>query len=109
MRPKTSESGIFSTNRKRPVSTSMLTRMLVPNPKNAFQSPAVHKAGRFISDAVAVIIYSYRSGTRLQIARRAFALRQTVKEKPDIRSRIVEVHDDSSLGTSGFMANKLRT
>jgi hypothetical protein len=39
----------------------------------------------------------------------AFALRQTVKEKPDIRSRIVEVHDDSSLETSGFMAKKLRT
>jgi hypothetical protein len=50
---------------------------LVPNPKNAFQSPAVHKAGRFISDAVAVIICSYRSGTRSQIARRAFARRQT--------------------------------
>jgi len=109
MRPKTSESGIFNTNRNKPVSTSILTRILVPNPKNAFQSPAVHKAGRFISDAVAVIICSYRSGTRLQITRRAFALRQAVKEKPDIRSRIVEVHDDSSLETSGFMAKKLRT
>jgi hypothetical protein len=40
--------------------------MLVPNPKNAFQSPAVHRAGRFISDAVAVIICSYRSETRFQ-------------------------------------------
>jgi hypothetical protein len=59
MRPKTSESGIFNTNRNKPVSTSILTRILVPNPKNAFQSPAVHKAGRFISDAVAVIICSY--------------------------------------------------
>src|SRR5215470_4105541 len=96
MRPKTSGSGIFNTNRNKPVSTSILTRILVPNPKNAFQSPAVHKAGRFISDAVAVITCSYRSGTRFQIARRAFALRQTVKEKPDIRSRIVEVHDDPS-------------
>src|SRR6478672_6824773 len=88
MRPKTSESGIFNTNRNKPVSTSMLTRILVPNPKNAFQSPAVHKAGRFISDAVADIICSYRSGTRFQIARGAFAPRQIVKEKPDIRSRI---------------------
>src|SRR5256886_9035552 len=104
MRPKTSESGIFNTNRNKPVRTSIWTRLLVPNPKNAFQSPAVHKAGRFISDAVAVIICSYRSGTRLQITRRGFALRQAVKEKPDIRSRIVEVHDDSSLETSGFMA-----
>jgi hypothetical protein len=41
----TSESGIFSTNRNSPVSTSMLTRMLVPKPKNAFQSPGVHKTG----------------------------------------------------------------
>src|SRR3954467_6765283 len=45
MRPNTSESGIFSTKRNRPVSTSMLTRMLVPKPKNAFQSPDVHNAG----------------------------------------------------------------
>src|SRR5262249_24158835 len=46
MRPNTSESGILSTKRKRPVSTSMLTRMLVPNPKNAFQSPGVQIAPR---------------------------------------------------------------
>src|SRR5580692_5676757 len=45
MRPNTSVSGIFSTNRNRPVSTSMLTRILVPNPKKAFQSPGVHSAG----------------------------------------------------------------
>ena len=45
MRPNTSESGIFSTNRNRPVSTSMLTRILVPKPKKAFQSPGVHNAG----------------------------------------------------------------
>src|SRR4051812_25219811 len=50
MRPNTSESGIFSTNRNRPVSTSMLTRMLVPKPKNAFQSPGVHNAGRYVVD-----------------------------------------------------------
>ena len=45
MRPNTSESGIFSTKRNSPVSTSMLTRMLVPKPNSAFQSPGVHKAG----------------------------------------------------------------
>src|SRR5689334_1712310 len=45
MRPNTRLSGIFSTKRKRPVSTSMLTRMLVPKPKNAFQSPDVQSAG----------------------------------------------------------------
>ena len=45
MRPNTSESGIFSTKRNSPVSTSMLTRMLVPKPNSAFQSPGVHNAG----------------------------------------------------------------
>ncbi len=45
MRPNTRLSGIFSTKRSSPVSTSMLTRMLVPNPKNAFQSPGVHNTG----------------------------------------------------------------
>ena len=45
MRPNTSESGIFSTKRSSPVSTSMLTRMLVPKPKKAFQSVAVHNTG----------------------------------------------------------------
>ena len=45
MRPNTSASGIFSTKRNSPVSTSMLTRMLVPKPKNAFQSPGVQIAG----------------------------------------------------------------
>jgi hypothetical protein len=58
MRPNTSESGIFSTKRSSPVSTSMLTRMLVPNPKNAFQSPEVHKVGVLVSDAVDVIARS---------------------------------------------------
>src|ERR1043165_6449213 len=45
MRPNTTESGIFKTNRNRPVSTNMLTRMLVPKPKKAFQSVAVHSTG----------------------------------------------------------------
>src|SRR5882672_5030011 len=45
MRPNTIPSGIFSTKRSRPVSTSILTRMLVPKPKKAFQSPGVHKVG----------------------------------------------------------------
>src|ERR1700687_5778192 len=64
MRPNTSESGIFSTKRNSPVSTSMLTRMLVPNPKNAFQSPGVHKVGRVVPDVIAVITRSYRSRVR---------------------------------------------
>ena len=45
MRPNTSASGIFSTKRNSPVSTSMLTRMLVPKPKKAFQSPGVQSFG----------------------------------------------------------------
>src|SRR5258706_10637757 len=39
---------------------------LVNLQENAFQSPAVHKAGRFISDAVAVIICSCRSEARFR-------------------------------------------
>src|SRR5713101_1861617 len=83
MRPKTSESGIFSTKRNRPVSTSMLTRMLVPNPKNAFQSPGVHRAGRVLSDVIDVITRSYRSRARLArdlLARK----RERLEAKPDI-------------------------
>src|SRR5712671_5213276 len=60
MRPNTSESGIFSTKRRRPVSTSMLTRMLVPKPKNAFQSPGVQIAGRVVAVVVEVIAGSCR-------------------------------------------------
>jgi hypothetical protein len=48
MRPNTMGSGIFSTKRKRPVSTSRLTRMLVPKPKKAFQSPGVQSAGLLV-------------------------------------------------------------
>ena len=54
MRPNTSESGIFSTKRNKPVSTSMLTRILVPKPKKAFQSPGVHNAG--LKPAVPVVL-----------------------------------------------------
>src|SRR5271165_2632066 len=48
MRPKTRLSGIFKTNRSSPVSVSRLTRILVPNPKNAFQSPGTHSFGFII-------------------------------------------------------------
>ena len=48
-------SGIFSTKRSSAVSVSRLTRMLVPKPKNAFQSPGTHslrscgRHGRFLA------------------------------------------------------------
>ena len=58
MRPKTMELGIFTTNRNRPVRTSMLTRMLVPKPKKAFQSPLVHTGGLYAAVAVLVVIAS---------------------------------------------------
>ncbi len=56
MRPNTSESGIFSTNRNRPVSTSILTRMLVPKPKKAFQSPGVQMVGRNVSARIVSVV-----------------------------------------------------
>src|SRR5450432_435442 len=45
MRVNTIWSGILSTNLSSVESTSKLTRMLVPNPKKAFQSPGVHSFG----------------------------------------------------------------
>src|SRR3954468_3434982 len=59
MRPNTMLSGILITKRSSVVSVSRLTRMLVPNPKKAFQSPGVHQAG-FVSVAV-VWLMSRRS------------------------------------------------
>src|SRR5438105_2584082 len=43
--PKTSSSGIFSTKRRSAVSVRRLTRMFVPKPKKAFQSPGTHSLG----------------------------------------------------------------
>src|SRR5258708_10442605 len=62
MRPKSSASGISSTNRNRPVSTNMLTRILVPKPKKAFQSPGAHKIGR--KPAVDVVVIARSSSWR---------------------------------------------
>jgi hypothetical protein len=64
----------------------MFTRMLVPNPKNAFQSPGVHRAGRFISDVIDVMKPSYRSRARLDLfLARALSRRKNLEEeKPDI-------------------------
>src|ERR1700692_4157192 len=56
MRPNTMASGILITNRNRPVSTNMLTRILVPKPKNAFQSPGLHNIGRKPGADVDVLI-----------------------------------------------------
>src|SRR6516225_9612891 len=56
MRLNTIESGILITKRNKPVSTSILTKMLVPKPKNALKSPVVHNFGRNPAVAVAVVI-----------------------------------------------------
>src|SRR5580704_10176637 len=65
MRPNTSASGIFSTKRRSAVSVSMLTRMLVPKPKNAFQSPVVHNIGRYVEVEVAICGLPSIKGTGL--------------------------------------------
>src|SRR5262249_3262627 len=83
MRPKTSESGIFNTNRNKPVSTSILTRILVPNPKKASTTPGASSRMRSPTSSAPI-----DQGLDFKIARGALAPRQTVKEKPDIRSRI---------------------
>src|SRR5690349_1994359 len=43
--PKTRSSGIFSTKRRSAVRVRRFTRMLVPKPKKAFQSPGTHSLG----------------------------------------------------------------
>src|SRR5215470_16550079 len=66
MRWNTIWSGILSTKRRRPLSTSRLTRMLVPKPKNAFQSPRVQSAG--FTAVVAVIVAPFFSFARLAVS-----------------------------------------
>src|SRR6266481_4418331 len=52
MRPKMRSLGIFKTKRRRAVRVSRFTRMLVPNPNKAFQSPGTQILGL----AVVVIV-----------------------------------------------------
>src|SRR5689334_7960685 len=78
MRPNTIESGILSTKRNRPVSTSMLTRMLVPKPKNAFQSVIVQTFGRKILVSVMLIARSCRMPARFESFHHALASRADV-------------------------------
>src|ERR1022692_6717 len=52
MRLKTRSVGICKTNRSNPVSVSRLTRMLVPKPKKAFQSPGTQIFGFVFSMAL---------------------------------------------------------
>src|SRR5580693_3343320 len=71
MRPNTSASGIFSTKRSRPVSTSMLTRILVPKPKKAFQSPGTQSLGLKVVSAMSFSPVSRPSTDRRQNVRGA--------------------------------------
>src|SRR6476620_8984385 len=109
MRPKTSESGIFNTNRNRPVSTSMLTRMLVPKPKNAFQSPGVHRTGRFVSDVIDVIKPSYRSMDRfrpvLAPVHALRAVRKILEEKPEAGEAAIHRRDRPPIALSSLASD----
>ena len=91
--------------RKRPVSTSMLTRILVPNPKNAFQSPAVHTTPGALSrmrspSSSAPIDQRLDSNGSARV--RAPPGCKGEAGHPDLET--AEVHDDPRLETSGFMA-----
>src|SRR5580700_8093957 len=85
MRWKTSSSGILRTKRNRPVSTSKLTRILVPNPKNAFQSPGVHNFGS--SAGVDVTSAMGSSSSFLLVARplESVVVRQCLKDPRGVR------------------------
>src|SRR5260370_42066160 len=75
MRPNTSASGILRTKRRRPVNTSMFTKMLVPKPKNAFKSPGVHRAGLFLAMTFAPQVYVSRCGSAGQSRQHAAPIR----------------------------------
>src|SRR5262245_9573292 len=74
MRPNTSASGILSTKRSRPVSTSMLTSMLVPKPKKALQSPGVQRAGLGCSATAAAMFVPSPDASKLLAASKAEAI-----------------------------------
>src|SRR5580700_394095 len=96
MRPNTSVSGIFSTKRNSPVSTSMLTRMLVPKPKKAFQSPGVHNAG--LKPAVPVVLVLIV----MLLLSDCLGLRCHCLEN---RGRVADPAEDATLGLDHFQAH----
>src|SRR5207342_881291 len=95
MRPKTSSGGILSTNCKRPVSTRRLTRMLVPKPKSAFQSPGVQSLGPVVP-IVAVFAISLIPCS----GRRADAL-----ERPGEGVAVADPAEDAALGLDHLEAD----
>src|SRR4051794_39596138 len=88
IRPNTRESGILSTKRKRPPKTSRLTRMLVPKPKKAFQSPGVHMAGLLlVVMSVAPLAYAVACETWLMAdagSLKAARMRAELETQPKI-------------------------
>src|ERR1700722_9973943 len=75
MRLNTRSAGICSTKRRRPVSVSRLTRMLVPKPKNAFQSPGTHSFTLFVLDMTVLLNKETSSNWSLRRAPRKRRLR----------------------------------
>src|SRR5580704_2646446 len=100
MRPNTSSSGIFSTKRSRPVSTSMLTRMLVPKPKNAFQSPGTQSFG--LKSAV-VTAMSLSSGSMQSRA----VPRSALADRRDDIGRASHPAENAALRLDHFQAHVL--
>src|SRR6266704_44458 len=100
MRPNTSSSGIFSTKRNRPVSTSMLTRMLWPKPKKAFQSPGTHSFGLVLSVVTAMslsLVASYSNETS----------RSAPADRRDDVARLADPAENAALGLDHFQAHLL--
>src|SRR5208283_535898 len=71
IRPKTSESGILRTKRSSPVKTRTLTKMLVPKPKKAFQSPGTQSRSLRPSVVAKVCILSALLALRYRSVRLA--------------------------------------
>src|SRR4051794_10494854 len=95
MRLNTSQSGICSTKRSNALSVSKFTRMLVPNPKKAFQSPGTQSNGLPLSDGSedfepAVVVMTWAPSFRVPYAWRC-ALRvafRPIRDAVPDRSRL---------------------
>src|SRR5689334_18550663 len=114
MRPNTSSSGSFNTKRSNPVNVSRLTRMLVPKPKKAFQSPGVQMATLF--SLVMVLSSRKRGQDRARVGHPAkdptlgFDHSQPhLMELGKVRTAAIARHDAAKAAIVGFAHGRVHT
>src|SRR4051812_26574209 len=92
MRPNTSASGIFSTKRRSAVNVSRLTRMLVPKPKKAFQSPGTQSLGLAVAFMVVGCVESFWARGALRHGRKDFCGVRDPAEDAALRLDHLQAH-----------------